>query len=207
MSLVGCTRLASQDRAQLGQHVILVQGTVPSGGSHSGTDHGLDFVYRVERVQGDRLWLYSVADFTEAIRLDPDSPVPYTDRAYGWNARREYARAIEDFTRAIELDPRLAYAHNGRAWIQATCPDASFRDAQRALASATRACELTDWKDANQIDTLAAAHAEAGDFDKAVTCEEKALKMFTEEPIRKRGRARLDRYRERKPYREDPGDM
>ena len=36
-----------------------------------------------------------------------------------------------------------------------------FRDGRRAMEVATHGCELTDWKDGNIMDTLAAAYAEA----------------------------------------------
>ena len=65
---------------------------------------------------------------------------------------------------------------------------------------------MTDWKDAGLLDTLAAAYAEAGDFDAAVNWQEKALGMLAknDEQNRKDFEARLTLYRAKKPYHEEP---
>ena len=52
------------------------------------------------------------------------------------------------------------------------------------------------------LGTLAAAYAEAGDFDKAVEWQEKANKLYTDADDRKKGEDRLNLYKEKKPYRE-----
>jgi len=69
---------------------------------------------------------------------------------------------------------------------------------------ATRACELTNWKEANHLDTLAAAYAECGDFAHAIEYQEKAQGLYKDEKDRKKGRDRLALYREKKPYRDVP---
>jgi len=74
----------------------------------------------------------------------------------------ELDNAIADFNRAIELDPNYAVTRNYLAWIYATNPKANYRNGQKAIENATRACELTLWKNAYYLDTLAAAFAEAG---------------------------------------------
>ena len=52
--------------------------------------------------------------------------------------------------------------------MRATCPEEKHRNGQQAVEYATKACELTAWKNAPYLGTLAAAYAEAGDFAKAV---------------------------------------
>ena len=47
----------------------------------------------------------------------------------------------------------LAIDHNN-AWFLATCPKAEFRNGKSAVEDATRACELTGWKEANNIDIV-----------------------------------------------------
>ena len=128
----------------------------------------------------------------------------YDDRGNAWYAKEEYDKAIADYDQAIALDPKFAMAYNRRAWLWATCPDEKYRDGKKAVESATRACELTDWKDADSLNTLAATCAEAGDFDTAVKWEEKALGLLAkdDEPSRKDYDARLTLYQAKKPYRE-----
>ncbi len=52
------------------------------------------------------------------------------------------------------------------------------------------------------LDTLAAAYAEAGDFDAAVRWQARAIELLGDESARDRFRSRLELYRARKPYRE-----
>jgi Tfp pilus assembly protein PilF len=144
----------------------------------------------------------AIADFTEAIRLDPEAAHAYFFRAYAWGQKQEYDKAIADFTEAIRLDPGEFHAYNGIAWFLATCPDARFRDGKRAVASATKACELTAWKQHAPLNTLAAAHAEAGDFESAVKWQLNAIALLNDKEKKDEYRSRLKLYQEKKPYRE-----
>jgi tetratricopeptide (TPR) repeat protein len=62
---------------------------------------------------------------------------------------------------------------------------------------------LRDWKDFAILDTIAAAYAEAGKFDKAVEWQEKAIKLAPDDQKEDFG-TRLKLYQEGKPYREEP---
>ncbi|HVW00777.1 MAG TPA: tetratricopeptide repeat protein, partial [Planctomycetaceae bacterium] len=142
----------------------------------------------------------AIADLDEALRLDPQYGMAYNHRGQAHALRKEYELALADFDQAIRFEPG-ADAYNQKAWLLATCPDDKLRNGQTAIELATKACQLTDWKNAGWIDTLAAAYAEVGDFDKAVEMQERALKGVNSK-ARKEFEARLELYREHKPYRE-----
>jgi tetratricopeptide (TPR) repeat protein len=143
-----------------------------------------------------------ISDLDEAIRLDPRYATNYFRRAQGWQGKRNYAKARSDLAEAIRLDDKYADALNLQAWLLATCPEAGIRDGAKAVKSATRACELTDWKDANNIDTLAAAYAETGDFARAVKHETQVLELAGKNAPAEYTQ-RLELYKNQKPYREE----
>jgi tetratricopeptide (TPR) repeat protein len=184
-------------------------------------------------------WSEALQDLNSTIRLRPSFFEATSYRA-GVNERLgNYRASLNDLDSLVRLTSSVrnrvdqAVALNSRAWLRATCPDASMRNGQLAIADAKRACELTKWKWAWQIDTLAAAYAEAGDFDSAIRYQEQAIstagnapqevfesagRLFSKrnamelakkeekevEPRRQKFSKHLEFYKQHRPYRETP---
>ncbi len=138
----------------------------------------------------------AIADYTEAIRLDPKYAAAFTFRAFAWDQKKEYDKAIADYNEVIRLDPKNAAAYDSLASIWVFCPEKMFRNGNKAVEFATSACKLSDWKEPNYLFTLAAAYAEAGEFEKAADCQSKANRLYTNDDDRKRGEVLLRHYKQ-----------
>ena len=91
---------------------------------------------------------------------------------------------------------------NSVAWLLATCGDASIRDGTGAVNYAKMAVEKTERKDANTLDTLAAAYAEAGQLDNAVSAQIEAMALLQDEHLKADFASRLRLYQANHPYHE-----
>jgi tetratricopeptide (TPR) repeat protein len=118
---------------------------------------------------------------------------------------RKYAEASKEFNSLIAMHPAtviLARALSERAWFQATCVDASFRNGKQAVKDAKAACSIVAWKDEDMIDTLAAAYAETGDFNSAVSYAQQALAIKDISPkVAKRIQSHLALFQRHQPIR------
>jgi len=56
----------------------------------------------------------AIADYTRAIRIDPDYANAYGNRGVAYNELGNYKDAIDDYTKAIRIDPDYASAYKNR---------------------------------------------------------------------------------------------
>jgi tetratricopeptide (TPR) repeat protein len=86
----------------------------------------------------------AIADFGEAIRLDPTRAFFVELRGNVWFERRDYQRAIIDYDRALQVNPKLVPAHVGRASAHFARGDfdAAIADYQAAIELNPKAAGL-----------------------------------------------------------------
>ena len=151
---------------------------------------------------------HAISDFTKAIELNPKHLRAYINRGYVYKLKGHYDQAISDYSKAIEINPKNPQAYNNKAWILATCVDARYRDGERAVELSQNAVELSPTP--GHLDTLAAAYAEAGKFEDAITTQEKVIDLMQKEGKPKNQidqcKKHLKSYKAHKPWRESRPD-
>jgi len=153
----------------------------------------------------NRRYADSIAAYDRALQLDPQRPDARAHffRGNAHDKLGDYEKAVADYDKSVALEPEYALPYFSLAQLRASCPEAAFRCGAKAVANATKACELTDWKNWQVVDALAAAWAEAGDFQNALKWQAKAIEMARQADRRQKKflQQRLELYRAGKPYR------
>ena len=86
----------------------------------------------------------------------------------------------------------------------ATSTTDQLRDGKLAVELATKACELTQYKNPEVLDALAAAYAETGDFALASKWAQKAMDEATDDRVRNEIKKHLESFESHKPLRDTP---
>ena len=118
---------------------------------------------------------------SRVLEQEPDNFRALRFRADSYLNIGQHAEAIADFERAHALSDDDESLLNNFAWVLATSPDDELRDGDRAVKLATQAAEATNYETPHVLSTLAAAHAETGDFETAKKWSQKAVELATKE--------------------------
>lgn len=157
--------------------------------------------------EGDRQ--HALADAQVVTELKPTEihiwqPVDLRVRATVYRMIDRPELALRDLREGVRVMPSDAHANNALAWFLATAPEERVRNGTEAVSVAMKACNLTHWQKWWCLDTLAAAHAEVGNFDQAVKFERQSL---SESSLSPKQRAQLEKhlsvFEQRKPFRDD----
>jgi tetratricopeptide (TPR) repeat protein len=146
----------------------------------------------------------AVAEFTDILNSNPRYFFALYNRSEAYLRSKQFAKAKQDLEAALENEDKVPGLHMNLARVLATAPDPKLRDGKRALKEATKAVDMIKYRDGRFLDTLAAAHAEAGEFDKAIEAQQKAIddpEFMKDEGDAARKRLKL--YRDKKPFRDE----
>ena len=100
---------------------------------------------------------HAIADYSQAIQLDPNLAAAYNNRGDAWRAKGDFVHATADFDRAIKLSPQFALAYDNRGLVSY-----QKQDYDRAIADFNAAIQL-DPNNAHAYNNRGNAYADKGD--------------------------------------------
>jgi Flp pilus assembly protein TadD len=112
-----------------------------------------------------------------ALLIQPNNADCHTVLAIALDENGQSAEAIEHYEKALAISPRAISALNNLAWLLATGSNPSLRNGARAIQLAREADQLSKGTNPVVLRTLAAAYAEAGEFEKAVGSARAAIQL------------------------------
>ena len=143
---------------------------------------------------------------SEVIRIKPDHLKARINLGRALCDAGRYDEAVKHYEETLQLKPDWVEPMNSLAWLLAVSEKTTVHDPDRAIRLALRACELTNYNTPQLLDTLAAAYAAAGAFDKAVETAEKAFELCQspeQNTLKQEIEERLALYRAGKSYTEE----
>jgi tetratricopeptide (TPR) repeat protein len=119
----------------------------------------------------------AIQQFRAALLIQPEHADCHTVLAVALDEKGETAEAIQHYDKALEISPKSIPALTNLAWVIATCSNGSLRNGARAVEIARRADELSGGSNPIVLRALAAAYAEAGQFEKAIETAGAAIQL------------------------------
>jgi len=118
----------------------------------------------------------AIADYTEAIKLNPRNVTLYRYRGYAYDSKKDTVRALRDFDRAVELAPKDVESLYGRGLIHL-----AQKAYDEVIADATRALRI-DPKHFQSLVIRGHAYRRVKAYERALRNFEAALKINAAAP-------------------------
>jgi protein O-mannosyl-transferase len=122
------------------------------------------------------------AQLQQALKFRPDYPEAHYNLAKTLLLKGQAREAVAHLRTALNLQPEDPQNLSGLAWVLATWPDASVRNGAEALELAQKAGRITGGPNPVILQTLAAAHAENGQFEEAARVARLARQLADAQP-------------------------
>ena len=156
----------------------------------------------------------AIIHFQKALAIEPDCAENQYDLGCIFLQAGRLDEAIVHFQKALEIKPDCAEDHdptenNNFACSLATNPEAGKRNGAVAVILAEGACRRTHYQVTAMVGTLAAAYAEAGRFDDAISTAQKAITLARrngESDLLQKNQELLALYLKHQPYHESPAE-
>jgi len=148
-------------------------------------------------------WAEAADDTFQALALQPMNFPAHENLGVILPQLGRAGEGLDHWKTALNLHPNAPDLLNNLAWSLATNPDPALRDGPRAVTLAEKACALADWQKTVFMGTLAAAYAESGRFDDAISTAQKACANATargESNLLARNQELLARYQQHLPW-------
>jgi tetratricopeptide (TPR) repeat protein len=144
----------------------------------------------------------ALKDFAYVLERDPKNSRALWYKAMTLAQLKKYDAAVESFDATMKLDPSAA-VYRDYAFFLSTCPEARYRNSPKAISMARTAIEKAGTEANWEYHVArAAAYAEFGDFERALTEQRKALADRTLDRYdRKAVEAQFLLYKSGRPYR------
>ena len=149
----------------------------------------------------------AVAKYERVLKINPHHAQAYNNLGMAAIERGEYHQAVGYFHQSLEIQPDRSHVARNLTWLLAACRDATVRSAEEAVRWGERNVEMTERKDPTILDSLAAAYAEAGRWDEAMTTAREAIAVASssgnsgQAMLISRISSRVQLYEKRQPYR------
>ena len=189
-----------------------------------------DFFYKGKGLAAEGKLDEAISAYTDALNLVPLYYDALMERGKARHTNKQYEEAKADFLEAVRISDakpescrrlapflspgdvellieptldKIALVNflNHVAYEYATCPTDSHRKADLALEYARRACWEAVEPSIENLKTLAAAHAENGDFKEAIRVTEEALAKTEARHLVNQLTKMLEAFKEEKPFR------
>ena len=119
----------------------------------------------------------AIVAFEKALEIRPDLVMTCYNLATAQYLSGQYGEGVRHWEQTIQLDPKNLRAYGCLAWALATCPDASVRNGNQAIELIMKLVNAGGKNDPTVLRILAAAYAEAGNYDDALTTAQRAMQI------------------------------